>query len=91
MLRRSALGLLIALVAARPAHANNPILPDFQADPSARVFGETLYLYPSHDLAGSKGWDMVDWHVFSTDDMVTWHDHGVIFSLKDITWASRYA
>lgn len=30
---------------------------------------------------------MVDWHVFSTDDMVTWIDHGVIFRLKDIKWA----
>jgi beta-xylosidase len=74
-----------------PLLAQNPILPDFQADPSARVFGGRLYIYPSHDIAGSKGWDMVDWHVFSTDDMVKWQDHGVIFSLKDTTWAKTNA
>lgn len=42
-------------------------------------------------MAGSKYWDMVDWHVFSTKDMVHWKDHGVIFSLKDLTWATQYA
>jgi len=74
-----------------PSLAPNPILPDFHADPSARVFGDRLYVYPSHDIAGSQYWDMVDWHVFSTDDMAHWQDHGVIFSLKDITWAGKHA
>jgi arabinoxylan arabinofuranohydrolase len=69
----------------------NPVLPDFHADPSARVFNGTLYVYPSHDIAGSTGWNMVDWDVFSTDDMVHWTNHGVIFGLKDITWAKKYA
>lgn len=34
---------------------------------------------------------MVDWHVFSTEDMSKWTDHGVAFSLKDISWASEEA
>ncbi len=71
--------------------AQHQILPDYQADPSARVFHGRLYVYPSHDLAGSKDWDMVDWHTFSTEDMVHWKDHGVIFSLKDIKWADKHA
>jgi hypothetical protein len=58
--------------------AKHQILPDFEADPSARVFHGRMYVYPSHDIAGSKDWDMIDWHVFSTDDMVHWKDHGVI-------------
>ena len=73
------------------AAAQHQILPDFQADPSARVFHGRLYVYPSHDVAGSKDWDMVDWHAFSTDDMIHFKDHGVIFSLKDITWADKHA
>jgi len=73
------------------ACAQKPILPDFQADPSARVFDNQLWIYPSHDIAGSKGWDMVDWHAFSSDDLHTWKDQGVIFSLADLTWAKRYA
>ncbi|MFM2295584.1 MAG: hypothetical protein RLZZ350_1997, partial [Verrucomicrobiota bacterium] len=72
--------------------SSNPILPDFHADPSARVFGGKLFVYPSHDAAGATNWQrMVDWHVFSTADMKTWTDHGVIFGLKDITWATKEA
>jgi len=67
------------------------ILPDFEADPSARVFSDELWIYPSHDLAGSTDWDMVDWHAFSTTDLVNWTDHGIIFQLSDLTWANRHA
>jgi hypothetical protein len=56
-----------------------------------RVFHSRLYVYPCHDFAGSKGWDMVDWRVLSTGEMVHWKDHGVIFSLRDITWADKHA
>jgi len=73
-------------------HAQQPILPDFHADPSARVFNGKLYIYPSHDAPGARNWKgMVDWHVFSTDDMVKWTDHGVAFGLKDISWADTEA
>ena len=72
-------------------YAQKPILTDFHADPSARVFGDTVWIFPSHDIAGSKWWDMTDWHCFSSTDLVNWKDHGVIFGLKDITWADKYA
>ena len=81
----------LLLLAPEVIAAQHQILPDFQADPSARVFNGRLYIYPSHDLAGNKDWEMFDWHVFSTDDMVHWKDHGVIFSLKNITWATKNA
>jgi arabinoxylan arabinofuranohydrolase len=72
--------------------AQNPILPDFHADPSARVFKGRLYLYPSHDAPGARNWkQMVDWPVFSSDDLKTWTDHGVVFSLKDVSWATEEA
>jgi beta-xylosidase len=71
--------------------SGNPILPDFYADPTAREFEGRFWIYPSHDLPGSTYWDMVDWHVFSSDDLVRWHDHGVIFSLDDVSWADRWA
>ena len=91
MIRRAILCIVLIAACGAAAFAQHQILPDFQADPSARVFNGRLYVYPSHDLAGNKGWDMVDWHAFSTDDMVHWKDHGVIFSLKDITWADKHA
>lgn len=88
---RAILLLVLSSVGGSFLSAQRQILPDFQADPSARVFHGRLYVYPSHDIAGSKDWDMRDWHVFSTDDMVHWKDHGVIFGLKDIGWAKQHA
>ena len=38
---------------------HNPIIhTQYSADPSARVFGDTLYLYPSHDRDDSKTFDI---------------------------------
>jgi beta-xylosidase len=34
---------------------------------------------------------MFDWHCFSSADLKTWADHGVIFGVKDLAWASKYA
>jgi len=70
----------------------NPVITHiYTADPSARVFNDTLFLYPSHDRDHAQWWDMTDWHVFSTTDMVHWTDHGVALSLDDISWAEKYA
>lgn len=72
--------------------AENPIITHlYTADPSARVFDDVLYVYPSHDRDNAEWWDMTDWHVFSTTDMVNFKDHGVALSLKDISWAKQYA
>ncbi len=72
--------------------AQNPFITHmYTADPSARVFNDTLYVYPSHDRDDAEWWDMVDWHVFSTVDMINWTDHGVALSLDDITWAENFA
>ncbi|MCP4044651.1 MAG: family 43 glycosylhydrolase, partial [Gammaproteobacteria bacterium] len=66
----------------------------FTADPSARVFNDRLYVYTSHDRTDTdktKHFDMVDWHVFSTDNMIDWVDHGAFFGLDDISWAEQQA
>lgn len=72
--------------------AENPIITHlYTADPSAHVFDGRMYLYPSHDRDKAEWWDMVDWHVFSSKDLVNWKDHGVALSLDDIKWAKKYA
>lgn len=59
--------------------AQNPFIRHmYSADPSARVFNDTLYVYPSHDQDTASWFYMVDWHVFSTTDMKNWTDHGTI-------------
>ena len=72
----------------------NPIIKDmYTADPAPSVFGDTLYLYTTHDEDELKNdfYTMYDWRCFSTTDMVNWTDHGKIFSLDDIEWADDRA
>lgn len=57
----------------------------YTADPSAHVWNidgrEVLYVYASHDMEPSQGCDRMDrYHVFSTEDMVNWTDHGEIMN-----------
>lgn len=80
---------LTAMTAQHTPVAKTPIISDFAADPTARVFGETLYIYPSHDLPGNKNWDMFDFHVYSSTDGKTFTDLGKIFSVDDLTWAKH--
>jgi hypothetical protein len=73
--------------------AQNPIILDqFTADPAARVFGNSVYLYPSHDILakeghGRAGWFcMEDYHVFSSENLTDWTDYGVIVSQNKVKW-----
>ncbi len=73
-------------------HAGNPIITHmYTADPAACVFNDTLFVYTSHDTDSATWFNMYDWHVFSTSDMVHWKDHGAFFSLEDISWADEFA
>lgn len=73
----------------------NPIITSvYTADPAPMVWGDTLYLYTSHDenTLINDFYTMFDWHCFSTKNMVDWVDHGAVFSLKkDIPWAEDRA
>ena len=72
--------------------AQNPIITgQFTADPTARVFEGKLYLYPSHDIPSPierlKEWFcMADYHVFSSENLVDWTDHGMILSQEKVPW-----
>lgn len=73
--------------------AQNPIVRTmYSADPSARVFGNRVYVYPSHDILatpghGRVGWFcMEDYHVFSSANLTDWTDHGVIVTQNKVPW-----
>ena len=72
--------------------AQNPIIRDqFSADPTAKVFEGKMYLYPSHDIPSpidrlKKWFCMADYHVFSSDNLTDWKDHGVIVSQTHVPW-----
>jgi len=69
----------------------------YTADPSAKVFNDRVYIYPSHDrdiemAQDDEGnqYDMEDYHVFSMESIpgpVT--DHGMALHVDDVPWASK--
>jgi beta-xylosidase len=83
---------IVTMLLAAACARHNPIITNiYTADPTARVFNDTLFLYPSHDLDTATWFSMNDWHVFSTTDMRHWTDHGVALSLSDLSWAKVWA
>ena len=67
----SMLGVLL-FVQGTNVSAQNPFIRDqFTADPSARVFNNKVYVFPSHDIQAPEGkglreewFCMEDYHVF---------------------------
>lgn len=71
---------------------------DYMADPSANVFNNRLYVYPSHDRDSGETFDddgghfqMRDYHVLSFDDVENdaATDHGVILDVDQVPWAEK--
>ncbi len=86
------LSCLIGLATNLPAQ--NPLITTmYSADPSARVFGDSLYIYPSHDIIategkGRPGWFcMEDYHVFASKNLSDWKDDGIVVSQTTVPWA----
>src|SRR5678816_3403461 len=81
------------------AYATNPLIMDqFTADPTARVFEGKIYVYPSHDIKappeykGRPNWFvMEDYHVFSSENLTDWKDHGVIVKQTEVEWVDPTA
>ncbi len=72
--------------------SNNPVLKGFYADPDIIYSNKTkkYYIYPTSD--GFDGWSGTYFKTFSSPDMVSWKDEGVILDLKKhVKWADRNA
>jgi len=66
----------------------------FTADPTARVFNNKLYVYPSGDTVPPEGIDcprfcMPGYHVFSLENGSTWKNHGWILKENEVPWGVR--
>ncbi|MCE3202407.1 glycoside hydrolase family 43 protein [Paenibacillus sonchi] len=77
---------------------NQPLVTHiYTADPSAHVFEDKIYIYPSHDLdhdgpSNDNGdqYAMEDYHILSMDNLASpVVDHGEALHLRDIPWASQ--
>jgi len=69
-------------------HGANPFLPAYEHIPDGepRVYGERLYLYGSHDKAGSSTFCDHILKVWSAPlgNLNEWTDHGIVLSTRDI-------
>lgn len=77
---------------------NKPLVTHiFTADPSARVFNDKIYIYPSHDFPhegedndNGDEYQMRDYHVLSMDDLDSeCVDNGLALSEDDVPWVSE--
>lgn len=75
----------------------NPLVRDnYTADPAPMVASDgRLYMFCGHDecfedrpgYEGMYGFNITEWLCYSTEDMVTWVDHGSIMKPTDFSWA----
>src|SRR5690349_9461455 len=87
---------MILLLTATNGWSQNPFIAgQYTADPTARVFNDRVYVYPSHDILaapgkGRQGWFcMEDYHVFSSANLTDWKDHGVIIKQNEVPWVKK--
>ncbi|WP_111978694.1 glycoside hydrolase family 43 protein [Algibacillus agarilyticus] len=88
------LALAATLMTTLNVSAKNPIVDNvFTADPAAMVHDGKVYLYTGHDESPSNNvfFQMHDWLLFSSEDMVNWTQHGSIMRADDFKWAKGEA
>ncbi|WP_278724537.1 family 43 glycosylhydrolase [Bacteroides finegoldii] len=72
---------------------NNPVLPGFHADPEILYSQKTkkYYIYSTTD--GQPGWGGWYFTAFSSDDLRTWEEEGIVLDLKSdqVPWANGNA
>ena len=63
----------------------------YGGDPSTLVVDDTLYLYVGHDSAvyPNEAYDIPEYLCYSTTDLKEWTYHGVVLSMKDVSWADK--
>ena len=63
----------------------------YTADPAPMAYGDTLFLYTSHDEDNAFGFSMFNWMLYTSTDMVNWTDHGIIAGVKEPTKTFKWA
>jgi len=83
--------LIVGFLFIQMIWAENPIITHkYTADPNAMVWNGRIYVYCSRDDNNGDGYDIIDYTLVSSDDMVNWTDHGEVFKVpRDAKWANR--
>ncbi|RHZ44260.1 glycoside hydrolase family 43 protein [Aspergillus thermomutatus] len=66
----------------------NPILPGWYADPEARIFDSTYWIYPTYSAAYES---QTFFDAFSSPDLLTWTKHPRILDFANIPWSTNRA
>jgi len=66
--------------------SGNPIFPGWYADPEARIFGNTYWVYPTYSAPYEQ---QIFLDAFSSPDLITWTKHSSVVSTTQIKWANR--
>ncbi len=75
----------------------NPVVGDkgdgtyvYGGDPFVLVDGDTVYLYSGHDTAKNEAYLIPEYICYSSTDLVTWKDEGVVMKAdkETITWSN---
>jgi hypothetical protein len=73
----------------------NPVIEHLRtADPSVHVWdhydGDKIWMYASHDMPDATDYASMDgYHVFSTNDLKNWTDHGEVLHSRDVPWGHK--
>ncbi|SHH10966.1 Glycosyl hydrolases family 43 [Marisediminitalea aggregata] len=61
----------------------------YTADPAVMVANDKVYLYTTHDEQYIDGNDyrMYDYRLFTSTDMINWHNKGTVFRYSEFDWA----
>ena len=69
----------VAFLALRAAADNPPIPNQGVCDGHVHLFNDEAYLFTSHDFdPRAKGWELHDWQLFSSTDLVHWNKKFVL-------------
>lgn len=66
----------------------NPILPGWYADPEARIFDTSLWIYPTYSAAYET---QTFFDAFSSPDLLTWTKHPRVLDFGNIPWSTNRA
>ncbi|WP_163270271.1 glycoside hydrolase family 43 protein [Dysgonomonas sp. 511] len=73
---------------------SNPVFKyKYTADPAALVYNDRVYIYAGHDECPPphQHYQLNEWLVFSSGDMVSWTEHAVPLRASDFKWAKGEA
>src|ERR1700761_9016206 len=75
-----------AVFAQKKETSGNPIFQGWYADPEAKIFNDTYWVYPTYS---AKYNDQVFMDAFSSTDLVHWTKHNRVLDSSNVKWVKR--